>query len=385
MMQLRLGNVIVVVCLAALVVLTSCSPSTGPEIRIGLISYDPKGSLGIEGQFMSSAANLAVDESNQSGGLELSGVKHPVRLVKIELPDGPSPEAATHAVNQLINQDNVVAIIGPDYSSEAIPVGQVAEMAHIPLISPVASNAQVTAGRRYVFRICFVDDFQGQALAVFARRTLGAQRAAVLYDISDSYSRGIATVFQDQFQKLGGEVAASESFTPDVLDFNLQLAAIKQADADVLVLPELTDTATLAGTQARQLGLLMPLLGSDGWSRQKMAVLPAFADAYMTANWVRTVPSDKSLAFVQRYEAKYGVEAGDTAALTYDAFQMVFAAVRFKGRADPEAIRDGLYAMGPYEGVSGTIQFVDSGDPMRSAVILQFKAGQAVYFDMVKP
>ncbi len=360
----------------------ACGPAVGPEIRIGLVTYQP-GNL--NGPFTTTAAQMAVDEANQAGGIEFGGKKHPVRLIPIEMELEGSPEQAVAAVQKLINQENVVAIVGPALSSEAIPAGQVAETAGIPLISSISSNPKTTQGRRFVFRMGFVDDFQGKVLASFARSKLSASTAAVLYDIAEPYSQGIAEIFKASFEKDGGKVVAFESFTTDTQDLTPQLSRIKLAAPDVLVLPNFTNPSKLAGQQARKLGITAPLIGADGWYRQELRTLPEFEGAFMTTNWSKDLNNPTSLDFVARYEQAYHIEPGDTVALTYDALKIIFAAIQFKGSADPQSIRDGLYEMPVYAGVSGNIDFIDSGDPIRSVVILQFKNGQDLFYDIVNP
>ncbi len=296
-----------------------------------------------------------------------------------------TPEEAVAAAQKLINQENVVVIVGPQFSGDAIPAGEVAEIGRIPMICPIATNPQVTAGRQYVFRMSFVDDFQGGVMARFARHRLGAQTAAVLYDVANAYNRGIAEFFKEVFETLGGQVVASETYTTGERDFTPQLERIKQQEPEVLFLPNYSNDALLQAQQARQIGVGAVLLGSDGWDQRSLPGLPEFEGAFMSAHWSVDIQDERTQSFVSTYRQTFNQEPNDTAALTYDAFGILFDVLNSQGQVDPQLIRDGLYNLDPYRGVSGTIDFQDSGDPLKGAVILQFIDGQDVFYELVLP
>jgi len=368
-----------------LIFLGSCSPTPAPEIRIGLVTYKLKTESSQNSVFTTTAAQMAVDEVNQAGGLDVNGQKYRIRLIIVELQEEDSPEEAVAAVQKLINQESVVAIVGPPLSSEAIPAGQVAEDAHIPLISTISSNPQTTQGRSYVFRMGFVDDFQGKVLASFVGKQLAARNVAVLYDITEPYSRGIAEIFKTEFEKDGGMIVAFGSFTADETDLTEQLTQIRDAEPEVLVIPNYSNRSKEAGIQARKLGITVPFVGADGWFRQEFRTLPEFDGAFMTTNWSKDWQDHVSMDFAARYQEQFNIEPGDTVALTYDAFKIIFAAIQLKGKTDAQSIRDGLYEMPSYRGVSGNIDFIETGDPIRSVVILQFKNGSDIFYDIVDP
>jgi len=371
-----------------LVLLISCTarsphdPASELDVRIGVITYEKEGN--IERVSTLNSAAMAVEKINSGGGLEINGVRRQVTLV-VKGIKGHNPESAVKAVRELVNQDNVVAIVGPQSSIDAIPAGEVAQRSGIPLIAPISTNPKTTADRDYVFRMGFLDDFQGHVAAYFAWKELKARSAAVVYNVANSYSRGIAEQFFKHFEKDGGRVAAYESYTTDELDFSLQLEKVRSLDPDVIFLPNYSSETKLIVLQARNMGIGSVLMGGDSWARDEFSKIPEFEGSYMTVHYFEKNQSEENRIFVTRYRDQFDLVPGDTAALTYDAFNMVFEAIKHKGKADPGSIRDGLYSMEPYEGVSGSIDFVDTGDPERGAVILKIIDSEVRFIRIVKP
>jgi len=342
------------------------------EIRIGVIITT------IVPLMESSASNsieIVRDNLEKEGGLDVSGKKHPVNFV-VERITGGVPEEAVMAVNKLINQEGVVAIIGPDFSIDAIPSGEVADRAGIPLLSPLSSHPKTTATRRFVFRAAFLDSFQARGMAQFCVRDLKAERVAVLYNIANPYSRGIAEAFEEAVNSEGKEILSLESFVTGQTDFSAQLGRIRDQAPDVLYIPNFYQETEPIVVQAREMGIDAVLLGVESWNREKFAPMPEFEGAYFTAHWPSSELSGKSKDFADKYISTYGNVPEDGAALTYDALGLMLEAIQHQGRFEPRSIRDGLYALGPYEGVTGTIDYVDTGDPQREAVVLRFEGGK---------
>ena len=357
------------------ILLTSCDRKP-EEIRIGLIVYNDQD---VERLSTINAAAMAVDTLNNSGGLILQGRKKSVVIVREDVQSA-VPEKSVEAVQKLINQRDVVAIIGPQYSIDAIPSGEIAERSRIPLISPISTNPRTTLNRKYVFRMGFLDDFQGRVAARFIQNDLGLERFSVLYNLADPYSRGIAGVFKNTVVESGkGAILAFESYTTDETDLTPQLASIRDARPDVLYLPNISQETERIATKAREMGIDALFMGGDGWDRTAFSKMQEFQGAYMTAHYSAEIQTLENRAFVSEYESRYGIVPGDTAALTYDAFNMVLEVIRGQGKADPASIRDGLYSMGPFTGVAGKIDFIDTGDPRKGAVILNFSGGKIVY------
>jgi branched-chain amino acid transport system substrate-binding protein len=365
---------IAIACLGC-VLFSGCPHGTAADtpIVLGLIAYQgiPFGSS--TGSAVVQAAQLAADEVNRAGGIELHGSRRAIKLAVEQC--APTPEAALASAERLINQENVAAIVGPHWSREALPVADVAERAHVPLIATGSTHPKLTEGRKYIFRIPFTDALQGQVLATFARDDLNARRAALLYDASDPYMTNLAVIFSRVFEQRGGQVVATETYTPDAnTNFSTQLHRIRRQKPDVLLLPNLTEDAIAQARQARALGITATLLGTDMWRTD--GVTSDLDGAYFT----KPTAFDEeryaalSAAFDKAFKSKPGTEAVET----YDAFGLLFAAIRFRGDAAPDAIRQGLYDMGPYPGVTGPIDYVTDGSPARNLAVLEVRDNHAV-------
>lgn len=363
--------------------LLSCgAPEEAQTIRIGVIA-PLTGSIPLVGQSTVNAAQLAVNEVNDAGGLSVDGQALQIELVVED--DEDKKESAVSAAQKLINQSGVVAIVGPQASRNAIPAAAIAENAQVPLVSPWSTNPETTAGRKYVFRVAFIDPFQGRVMARFAIEELGAQKAAVLYDVASEYNKGVAEIFQQVFQDAGGQVVAFESYTTGEEDFSSQLAAIKASGADVLFLPNYYSEIPLQAGQAREMGLDLPIIGADAWGPLEADDLVDLEGSFFSTHYATDIASPVAQAFVASYEAAYGQVPDDVAALTYDAFGLLFEAIRSQGKADSESIRNGLASIRRYEGVTGVMEFQSTGDPVKSAVILKIEGGQLVFYRLAEP
>lgn len=353
------------------------------SVKIGLIVPTSREHAASTGLPAVNAAQMAVDEVNELGGLLVGGKRYPIELIVVD--NEGIPETAVSAAHQLINQDGVVAIIGPMFSSNAIPVGNVAEAAQIPMISPTSTNPETTLDKAFVFRASFVDDFQGQAMARFAYETLGLQQTAVLYDIASTYNHGLADTYETAFEALGGEVVAVETYTTDRNeDFTEQLTLIQTQAPDALFLPNYTDDVLLQGQQARDLGIDAIILGGDSWEASRLAPHEIFENSFFSGHYCR----DKSIPiirdFSEQFEGLYGREPNGLMALTYDSMQLLFAAMQNQENVTPEAIQAGLY-QNTYEGITGTIDFDNSGDPIKSVAIWHITEGDRSCYEMIAP
>jgi branched-chain amino acid transport system substrate-binding protein len=374
---------LLLVALLGLGGLLSCgSPQEPQTIKIGVIA-PLTGSIPLVGQSTVNAAQLAVNEVNDAGGLSIDGQQLQIELLIEDNED--KKETAVSAAQKLINQAGVVAIVGPQASRNAIPAAAVAESARVPLISPWSTNPETTAGRKYVFRVAFIDPFQGRVMARFAIEELGAQKAAVLYDVASEYNKGIAEIFRQIFVDAGGEMAAFESYTTGETDFSAQLAAIKDSGADVLFLPNYYSEIPLQVGQAREMGLDLPIIGADAWGPLEADALPDLEGCFFSTHYATDIASPVAQAFVSSYEAAYGQVPDDVAALTYDAFGLLSEAIRSQGKADSESIRNGLASIRRYEGVTGVMEFQATGDPVKSAVILKIEGGKFVFYRQAEP
>ncbi|MCI0651688.1 MAG: ABC transporter substrate-binding protein [Planctomycetes bacterium] len=339
---------------------------------------------GAEATFGKSTDNgilMAVAERNAAGGVK----GRPLQVITYD-DQGKQSEAAT-VVTRLITKDKVVALLGEVASSRSLAGGRLAQRYGIPMVTPSSTNPEVTKIGDMIFRVCFIDPFQGEVCAKFAMQR-GWKKAAVLYDKTQAYSTGLNTNFTESYPKLGGTIVARETYGGGDSDFGAQLTNIRAAAPDVIFIPGYYSDVGNIAIQARKLGLAMPLLGTDGWDSSKLAetagnVLEGccFSNHY---SHEEARPAVKD--FVEKYKARFGGETPDgLAALGYDAALVLFAAM---DRAPSLAGRDiakELAATKEFAGVTGTIT-IDSGrNANKSAVMLEFKQGQWRYAATIEP
>lgn len=377
----RFSLVVGFVLLAAL---AAAPLSSAAEIPVGL-NVELTGQIPVVGQSSLNGARMAVDEVNQAGGLLVGGQRYTIRLLVEDNED--KAQSAVAAAQKLYFQHNVIAMIGPNASRNAVPAADIAESAKAPMISPWSTNPNTTKGKRYVFRAAFTDDFQGRVVASFARQHFKAQRAAVLYDVASEYNKGIAEVFRKTFTELGGQVVAFETYTTGDKDFLSQLTKIRAARPDILFLPNYYSEVPLQVQQAHMIGLNIPIIGSDSWGFADLIKLGGadMEGLMFTTHYAPDIATPVAQRFIKAYQQRYGSPPDDVAALTYDSFQLLFQALQKAGKVDREAVRDALASIERYEGVTGTMRFQGTGDPIKSAVVIQIKDGQFKYFTTANP
>jgi len=375
---------VILVCLTVSLALGGCASKETNDIRLG-VNAEITGSKPTVGDSCQKAAELLAAQVNAAGGLQVGDKKYPVTLFIEDNED--KPESAAAVAKKLISQNNVLAIIGPNASGNAIPAARICEDAKVIMISPWSTNPKTTEHLKYVFRACFLDDFQGEVMAKFARDNLKAKTAAVLYDVASEYNKGIAEFFKKSFEKMGGQVVAFESYTKDDKDFSSQLTKIKAAGPNVLFLPNYYNEVPLQAQQARRLGITCPLIGSDSWGSSELLTLGGqdLEGSYFSTHYAPDIATPKAQKFIKDYEAKYGKKPDDVAALTYDSGQLLLTAIARAGSRDREKVREALANIPEMEEVTGKMKFTGSGDPIKSAVILQIKDGKFSYFASVKP
>ncbi|RME38373.1 MAG: ABC transporter substrate-binding protein [Thermoflexia bacterium] len=370
-------------------IVSACRPK-GPEtIKIGL-NAELTGSIPVVGASCKNAAELAVEEVNNAGGLEVGGKKYKIELL---VEDNEDKKESAAAAAQKLNAAGVLIMIGPNASRNAIPAAEVAESNKMPMISPWSTNPKTTLDaatgqpKKYVMRACFIDDFQGVVAAKFAINELKVQKPAVLYAVDSEYNKGIAEIFKKTMEENGIPVVAFESYTTGDKDFSSQLTKIIQAGADSLFLPNYYTEVPMQVQQAHKLGFTGVIFGSDSWGATELIDLcGADCEGYFfTTHYAPDIATPKAQAFIQAYQAKYGKIPDDVAALTYDAFGLAFQAIQTAGKIDREAVNQALHNISRYEGVTGVMRFKGTGDPEKSAVVLQIKGGKFVYYTTAQP
>jgi len=381
----KIGQVLAMfIVLAGIGMILGCGAKPEQEVRLG-VNAELTGSKPTVGDSCKKAMELLAEQINQQGGLKVGERRLPLRLYIEDNED--KAESAAAAAQKLISQNNVLAIIGPNASGNAIPAARICEDSSVIMISPWSTNPKTTEGKKQVFRACFIDDFQGQVMAKFARQHLKADTAAVLYDVASEYNKGIAEYFKQFFEADGGKVVAFTSYTTGDKDFSSQLTTIKAAAPQVLFLPNYYNEVPLQVRQARHQGLTCAIIGSDSWGSQELLTLGGadLEGSYFSTHYAPDIATPKAQEFIKAYEAKYGKKPDDVAALTYDAGQLLCQAITRAGVLDRVKVRDTLAQITEFEGVTGKMTFKGGGDPVKSAVILLIQNGQFKYFASVQP
>ncbi|HOA14753.1 MAG TPA: ABC transporter substrate-binding protein [Bacillota bacterium] len=350
------------------------------DVRIGLVT-PLTGDVATFGESTRNAAVLWAEEVNAKGGL-LGG-----KVVLAIEDDRNIPAETANAVQKLISQNKVVAVVGSVASKCTLAGAPIAQAAKVPMISPTSTNEAVTKVGDYIFRACFIDPFQGTVMAKFAYTKLNARNAAMLYDIGNDYTKGLAENFKKAFEALGGKIVASETYGVGESDFSAQLTKIRSARPDVLFLPDYYNSVGLQAKQARQLGITATFLGGDGWDSSELVPIGGSAiEGGMFSNHYAPGSSDPvAKNFYDNYVKKFGAPPDALAALAYDACLIVGEAITKAGKLDKTAIRDAMAATKDLHAVSGVLTFDANRNPIKSAVILEVKGGKFVYRDTVNP
>ncbi len=353
-----------------------------PEFRIGFLSSFT-GELKAYGTSTLEGAALAAETENRAGGLLVGSKRYKVVLVLKDCQN--SPEKAVSSALELFNREDVSAIVGPPLSGLAIPVARLAEKASVPMIAQIATNPEVTEGKTHVFRTCYTDDFQGEVLARFAYEQLQARNAALLYDVSGAYNRGIAEIFTQKFSQLGGHLVTAETYTAGERDFRAQLLRIQKGKPDVLLLPNyLNDLGPQLG-QLHELGLRVCLLGGDSMNLRNPEDIAEIEGAYFSTHFSLDNPDLEVQAFIAAYTSAYGNPPAPGGVLSYDALKLLFEAARSQGGVDTRSLTEGLRGIRRFVGVSGIMDFAGSCDPRKSAIINRVQKGEFRFVTRIDP
>ena len=336
------------------------------------------------GQSSREGAELAVEQVNAAGGL-LGG--RPIRLLVED--DQSRPEEASNAVTKLVTQDKVVAVIGEVASRRTLAAAPVAQRYQVPLITPASTNEKVTAVGDYIFRVCFIDPFQGEVLAKFAYNDLKARRVAILTDIQQDYSVGLAASIADNFRKAGGTVLPAVSYSTGDADFRAVLTQIRSQKPDAIFATGYYPEAAIIVRQARELGLQVPILGGDGWVGDSLKNgREALRNTFISNHYSADNPDPIVQTFVTAYRAKFNREPDSLAALGYDAVKVLADALTRAGSTEGAKVRDAL-ATADVPGVTGRLKMNAKRDVDKPAVVQEvtFVDGEAkfVYKTTVNP
>ncbi|HAM62885.1 MAG: hypothetical protein A2Y20_06855 [Firmicutes bacterium GWF2_51_9] len=382
-------RILVLVATALLVLsgFTACTSTDKGTIKIG-VNVELTGEAAVYGQPEKKAIELAVKEINDAGGIlgkQVEAIYYDTKT------DGAE---STSNVTKLATEDKVVAIIGAAISGTTMAAAPVANQYMVPMLTPSGSNAKVTNDGTtvypYVYRACFIDPFQGVVIANFSSTELGATKAAVIGSSSSDYAKDLATIFADQFEKNGGTVVAEEYYTDTDTDFNAILTKLQNAgEFDVLFIADYAVRAGLIIGQARTAGIMVPIVGPDGFESPDLVALAGGADKvndiYFSTHF-STLSEDQAVKdFIAAYTASAGSAPSALSALAYDAVYMLKQAIEDADSTDPVKVNTALEALKDFKGITGTINFDEWHNPIKSAIVVELVNGEQASATVVNP
>lgn len=331
----------------------------------------------------SNGVELAKEEINKTGLLD-------GRKIKIVMEDDQSkPGQPSSAVKKLIASDKAIAIIGEIASSRSLEAAPICQEAKIPMVSPGSTNPSVTEKGDYIFRVCFIDPFQGTVMAKFALDNLHAKKVAILQDVKSDYSKGLAQYFKEYFTAHGGQIVSERSYSGGGTDkdFRAQLTSIKATQPDAIFVPGYYTEAGLIGKQARSLGIKVPLLGGDGWDSPKLAEIggSGIDGCFFSTHFSTQDTNPKVQDFVKKYQEKFKMMPDGMAPLGYDAMMILASAITTAGSTDAAKIRDALASVKDYDGVTGKITIDSKRNASKAAVVLKVNGKQNDFVTTVAP
>jgi branched-chain amino acid transport system substrate-binding protein len=351
----------------AVVLLGEVGSLTGSEAAFGISTRN-----GVE---------LALEEVNAAGGL--LGKKVVVRVYD----DQSKPEEAASATKRLITQDHVAAVLGEVASSNSLAMAPIAQEAKVPMVSPSSTNPKVTEVGDYIFRVCFIDPFQGFVMAKYAHDELKFNRVAILTDKKSAYSEGLTDVFQHKFTEMGGKVVGVEAYAKGDTDFRAQLTNIKKLKVEGLYVPGYYEDVGKIAEQSKELGLKVVMMGGDGWDSAKLFELggQAVEGSFVSNHYSADDPEPRVQEFIKKYKEKYATVPDSLAALGYDSARVVMDGIKRSGSVEGPALRDAIAKTRNFPGVAGTITLDEHRNPVKPAVVLRVDGGRFRYVSTIAP
>ncbi|AHF08338.1 ABC transporter substrate-binding protein [Desulfitobacterium metallireducens] len=354
---------------------TGSGAGNGGEIKIGGL-FEQTGGAAQYGTAGLNGAQLAIDQQNAKGGV----LGKQIKLVTAD--NKSEPGESTAQATRLVTSEKVVGMLGPMTTKTLKAIIPIVTQNKVPLVTPsgTASDLTVANGKlnQWIFRACFIDDFQGNVGATFATEKLQAKKAAIIIDTNGDYAKGLAKAFEDTFTKAGGQIVAKENYVAGDKAFQPILGRIKAQNPDLIYVPGYYNEVGLIVKQARELGITVPMLGGDGWNGDettKIAGANNMTNVYYSDHVAMDDPG--LVEFAKQYQTKYNIAPTGFSALGYDAATMLIKGIEAAGSTDPDKVRTALESIKDLKGVSGNIT-VDPAthNPNKSAVMLQFKDGK---------
>jgi branched-chain amino acid transport system substrate-binding protein len=363
----------------ALLAMSSCAPNEN-VIRIGVFN-SLTGGTATFGISSTNGIKMAVDEWNARGGI----LGKQIQLIVED--DQSKPEEAAMVVTKLINQNRVVGILGEVASSRTLAGAPIAQKAGIPLITPASTNPKVTRVGDFIFRVCFTDSFQGAVCARFAVQRLGLKRLAILKDVKNEYSMGLANYFRKNAELLGGQIVTEESYSEGDTDFRAQITTMKGANPEVIFIPGYYTEAGLIAKQVAEQNMNVRLIGGDGWDSPRTVEIggAAVEGAFFCNHYSAEDTSQMVRTFVAAHVKKYGYVPDAMAPLSYDAAELLFTAIQKAGSTEGTKIRDAISQTRDFPGVCGNITIDAERNARKAAVMLQINQGKLKIYDVIQP
>jgi branched-chain amino acid transport system substrate-binding protein len=363
-----------------LLLFAAVSARAEPTVKIGEVN-PISGAIGQYGTTCHKGIQLAIDQANASGGI----LSRQIELVTEDNQSKPGQTATI--VRKLVTQDKVVAIVGDLTSSATMEGAPIAQNAKVPMVTPLATNPKVTEVGDYIFRVCFVDEFQGRVMARFAAERLKATKAAILTDVKQDYSVGLSNFFKQTFTAASGAIVREQSYSSGDTDFRAQLTSIKAAHPGVVFLPGYYPEVSVILKQARQLGLTIPIIGCEAWDNPTLLQVAGSAanGCYFSNQFSADDPAPVVQEFGKVYQQKFGNRPDNFAALGYDAARVVLDAIKKVGSTDSVAIRDAIAQTKDFPGVSGAITIDAKRNASKPVVILAIKDDRIQYLEKISP
>ncbi len=360
---------------------SACTRKIDPNV-IYIGHYDSMtGSEATFGQGSYNGVKLALLELNKAGGI------HGKQVQVISMDDQSKNEEARSVITRLLSRREIIAVIGGVASSRTLAAAPVAQEAQIPFVSPSSTNPRVTQIGEYVFRVCFIDPFQGWVMAKFSMEHLKAQKLAILRDVKSDYSVGLADFFKKGVKDRGGEIVSDLTYQAGDIDFKAQLTQIRSHKPDAIFIPGYYTEVGLIARQAKQLGIDVPLLGGDGWDSSKLTEIgqDAVNDSYFSNHYSQDTKDPIAQDFIRKYVELYKDIPDGLGALGYDTARILFEAMARTQDLTPEQIRDELAKTKDFIGVTGKISIDENRDAKKSAVVVKIEKGHQKMVTTIEP
>ncbi|APJ03147.1 ABC transporter substrate-binding protein [Silvanigrella aquatica] len=314
-------------------------------------------------------------EAKNGIDLAMEEINDPNLNLKLIVEDTQStPLEAAKGINKLITSDKVSVVIAEVISSNAIAAASISEKAKVPILSPAATNDDVTLGKKYVFRTCFIDSFQGVVMANFAAKNLNAKTAIILEDADSDYSKGLSNNFLSTFQSNGGKVLKNLKYSQKDTSFTAQLGDVRKLKPDVVFIPGFHQQVGVILREAKDLQIKSKMLGGDGWFTPELRSIAKGAEngGYTSTHYSTDSDEPKVKAFVEAYKKKYKTSPSAHAALGYDSFKIIVESIHKVKSSDSQKITEALSKVKDFPGITGSITMDKNHNPIKPAVILKY-------------